>query len=53
MNNELVLKEEVYQIIGASIEVSNSLGCGFLEAVYQEALAIEFKQIDIPFEEQK
>jgi hypothetical protein len=33
----------VYQIVGAGMEVCNQLGCGFLEAVYQEALEIECK----------
>ena len=40
---ELILKDEVYQIVGAAMEVCNQLGCGFLEAVYQEALEIECK----------
>lgn len=35
------------------MEVHKILGCGFLEAVYQEALAIEFHIRKIPFEEQK
>ena len=38
-----------YAIIGAAIEVHRQLGHGFLEAVYQEATAIEMGLAGIPF----
>jgi GxxExxY protein len=49
---ELLLKEEVYQIVGAAMEVYYQLGCGFLEPIYQEAFEIELARRGIPFEPQ-
>jgi len=43
------LKDEAYAIIGACFEVYNEIGSGFLEAVYQECLALEFTERNIPF----
>jgi GxxExxY protein len=51
--SKLVYPELSYQIIGAAIEVHRILGPGFLEAVYQAALAHEFTLRGIPFEAQK
>lgn len=46
---DLLFKKEVYKIIGAAFEVHKELGCGFLEAVYQEAFEMELINQDIPF----
>ena len=50
---ELLLKDEVYSVVGAAMEVYNELGCGFLEAIYQEAMQIELNLRGIQFESQK
>lgn len=50
---ELVLKEEVYEIIGAAMDVCYQLGRGFLEPIYQEAIEIELSRRGLPFEHQK
>lgn len=50
---ECLYKDEVYEIQGAVFEVYREMGCGFLEAVYQECLEKEFTKRGILFESQK
>ena len=45
---ELIHQNETYQILGACFEVYKDKGCGFLEAVFQECLEIEFELRAIP-----
>ena len=53
MTKEFLFKDETYKIIGAAMEVHKELGCGFLEAVYHEAMAIEFSIQKIPFKQEQ
>ena len=45
----ILFKDECFEIYGCIYAVNRKLGAGFLEAVYQEALEIELKRKDIPF----
>ncbi len=49
MDGEILYREECYQIQGAVFEVYREMGCGFLEAVYQECLGKELLKRGIPF----
>ncbi len=44
---------ETYKIIGLCMEVHRNLGPGLLEIIYKDALEIEFKENNIPFEREK
>lgn len=46
-------KQESYNITGAAMHVYNTLGPGFLEAVYQEALELELAKRNNPYEREK
>lgn len=50
---DILFKHESYLIIGACMEVHKKLGSGFLESVYSEALELEFRKVDIPYEREK
>ena len=50
---ELQNKHLTDRIIAAAIRVHKELGPGFLEAMYEEALAIEFAAAGIRFDRQK
>src|SRR6266446_3337554 len=52
MNDELLLKDEVYQVVGAAMEVLNELGHGLHEKPYENALVVEFGLRKIPFAQQ-
>ena len=50
---DIILKDESYKIIGVCMEVNRLLGMGFKEAVYKDALELEFKNNNIPFFREK
>tara|TARA_B100001250_G_scaffold367159_1_gene349014 strand:- start:584 stop:835 length:252 start_codon:yes stop_codon:yes gene_type:complete len=50
-DNKQLCKDEVYSIVGCAIDVLNSVGPGFPETAYENAMAIELKERDIPFEQ--
>ena len=49
---EIILKDEVYQVIGAAMDVYYQLGQGFAESIYQEAFEVELTRRQIPFKPQ-
>ncbi len=51
--DNLIYREEVYSFIACCFEVHKTLGKGFLEAVYKDALCYELKQKNIPYEREK
>lgn len=53
MEKVIIYKEESYEIVSCCLEVYNTLGNGFLETVYSEALEYEFKKRNIPYEKEK
>jgi len=48
-HEKILFKEECYEIQGAIFDVYREMGCGFLEAVYQECLEKELSRREIPF----
>ena len=48
MNTQLILKDEVYQVVGCALEVLNELGHGFHEKPYENAMVVEFGLRKIP-----
>jgi GxxExxY protein len=48
----LLLKTEVFQIVGCAIEVLNTVGHGLLEKPYENAMVVEFGLKKIPFRQQ-
>lgn len=53
IEDDLIYRDESYQIVGCCMEVHKRLGCGFKEAVYQEALEVEFIDNALNFEREK
>ena len=49
---KLLLKDEVFQIVGCAIEVLNTFGHGLVEKPYENALVVEFGLRKIPFRQQ-
>ena len=51
-SHELLLKDEVYAVVGCAMPVLNELGHGLLEKPYENALAVELGLQGIPFQQQ-
>ena len=52
-SEKLLLKHEVFQVVGCAIEVLNTIGHGLVEKPYENALLIEFLLRKIPFRQSR
>jgi GxxExxY protein len=53
VKDKVIYRDLSYRVMQAVFEVHNTLGPGFVESVYEEALAYELELCDIPFERQQ
>ena len=51
-SEKLLLKDEVFQVVGCAMEILNTIGHGLVEKPYENALVIEFLLRKIPFRQQ-
>ena len=51
-NETLILREEVYKVVGCAIEVLNGIGHGLHEKPYEHALVVEFGLAGVPYVQQ-
>ena len=50
---ELLYKEEIYQLVGFCLEIHRELGKGHDEIIYEDALVVELSRAGIPFSREK
>jgi GxxExxY protein len=50
---EIIFKDESFQIVGLCMEVHRQLGMGFREVIYKDALEIEFRENNLPYQREK
>ena len=50
---KLILKDEVYQLVGCAMDVLNGLGHGLHEKIYENGLVVEFKLRRLAFDQQR
>ena len=52
-SEKLLLKDEVFQVVGCAMDVLNGVGHGLHEKIYENALVVEFKLRGIAFDQQR
>ncbi len=52
VNEPMILKDEVYRVIGCAIEVLKGIGHGLHEKPYENALVVEFRLAGVPYAQQ-
>ena len=51
--DELLYKEQVFQLVGLCTEIHRELGKGHDEVIYKDALVVELGRVAIPFLREK
>jgi GxxExxY protein len=52
-NSKLLLKAETEKILGCAFEVLNEVGHGLHEKIYENGMAVAFRLLGIPFDQQR